>query len=229
MDKDNFERYLELKAEYDQKKAAIKENTRLSAEGKKEALKELAVYYLDVFKGMLAAIDDQSEQLKEKIEQLEAEGPGWDNLSEKELLAERRQVELMLGQLSAAGRDNFLKTAEAAAAMKQPGVFKVAFSQVADLAEKLFPSSMAASSSGGYDPWNPGAGQQGEVVDQDGRKRAYVFAELQGLYEKATAATVTPEDKQRQQEIEALKGQRAGLPWSISGRIYRNWKKWRSF
>ncbi len=219
LSKDNFDRYVELMAEYDGHKATVQRNPNLSAEGKKADLRDLSKFYLTRVEGILSSIDDQAEGLAGRIRQIETQAPGIENLSEQQILSEQRQVNLLVGELTAAGKDGFLEVAKAAATCK-PGVFRVAFSQISNHADKLFPGSV--SSDQGYDPWKQDADQQGKSADA--RERAYVRAELQSLYEKAVRAAASPDDVKREQEIEFLKGQQADLS-SDRARISRHLRR----
>lgn len=200
---DKFEQFLKLKAEFDQKKQEIRADATLSAVGRKEALKALVSQYYETFKQMLADIDAEVKALDEKKKVLQESTPAAGTLTEQQLLTERREVDLLMGKLAAAGKEHFTRAAKEIAAA-QPGIFKLAYHQIIEQAEKVFPGSDV---SGIFDPWSSDPGKASGTASEDNKKRAYVFAELVGLYEKAVTDTITPAEQKKYDEIEGISNQ----------------------
>jgi len=197
-----MEKFEQLEQEFSRGKEEIKNDERLSEFGKKEALKDLTANYLKLFRQELEAVDEIEKQLKEQIEKLEKATPKT-TLTEAELLAEQREVDLLLSRLAAAGKPDFLRVAEEEAT-KRPGAFKVAFHKVLDVAERYFPGPDTV---GDYDPFDPVALELAGNIDLDKSKRPFIFSQLQSFYDRAVKATISPEELKRQEEIDILKKQ----------------------
>jgi len=189
-----MEKFEQLEQEFSRGKEEIKNDERLSEFGKKEALKDLTANYLKLFRQELEAVDE--------IEKLEKATPKT-TLTEAELLAEQREVDLLLSRLAAAGKPDFLRVAEEEAT-KRPGAFKVAFHKVLDVAERYFPGPDTV---GDYDPFDPVALELAGNIDLDKSKRPFIFSQLQSFYDRAVKATISPEELKRQEEIDILKKQ----------------------
>jgi len=187
-----------LRQEYASKKAAIRKNNHLSMEGKAAALKELGKKYLAVFKEALETAENDGKEYAKALAALDTQAPAGPAMTEQELLQERREVDLLLGRLNAGSKAELLRIAEDAA-KRQPAVFTVAYTQVKNIAERHYPGP--ATKGDNYDPFDPVALEMAGTVDLDASKRAFIFSQLDRLYNEAATATTSPEEKRRQQEM----------------------------
>lgn len=177
------ERLGELQVRYKAAKVELQQDDKLTADAKRQALRDLAKSHLAALQQLLDGLDVEARVCQEQIGDLEMQAPPSESMTEQQLLDERRQVDLLMSRLVAVGQQGFLQAIDEAAT-KQPGVFKVAFHQVQDLAAKIFPDA--------------GSDEFGGAVDtgQDDRRRAFAFSALSGAYERAVKATITPAELQ---------------------------------
>lgn len=205
---DFFARVQELIENFKREKREIQQDTALSEQGKKEKIKARAAETLTICRGLLGEVEGSAREIQEQIEALRGQAPGQGKQEEADLLAEQKQINLLMSKLSAAGTENFLRVARGAAE-SEPGAFTQAFHQIKDQADRLFPSA----DPGAYDPWgNPG--QEAGAGDQaDQKKRAFTLAELDHLYSQAEKASLSPDQQQHKEKIEELESK---LPDSLS-------------
>lgn len=189
------ERLKEMLANYSEGKRQIENEARFSAEGKREALKDLATGHLAKLRELLKDLDSASEALQKEIAELKKTATAAEELTAEQLLAERREVDLLLSRLTAAGREGFIRVAEEAA-IKQPGAFQIAYRQALEIAERYYP--------------NPGADEPGSSGAFDRSNRASAFAALAGFFERAAQTTITPAEREHQERIAELEKAWAG-------------------
>lgn len=189
-----------LRQEYASKKAAIRKNNHLSMEGKAAALKELGKKYLAVFKEALETAENDGKEYAKALAALDTQAPAGPAMTEQELLQERREVDLLLGRLNAGSKAELLRIAEDAA-KRQPAVYMLAFAQIKDIAEGHYPGPASNDDYDYFAGKEPDAAGQ---IDLDASKRAFIFSQLDRLYDEAAAATTSPEEKKRLEEMAAI-------------------------
>ncbi len=182
-------------------KAALKANDHLSDAGKEAALQELAGNSLKTFEDLLEAIESDGEEYKQALTALKNQALDPAAMNEAELLRERREVDLLVGRLTAGGKDKLLSIAEEAA-KRQPAAFTVAYAQIKDMAERFYPGPASNEDYDYFAGKEPDAAGQ---VDLDASKRGFIFSQLGRLYDEAAAATTNPAEKKRLQEMAVVK------------------------
>jgi len=187
----------QVRQEYVSKRAEIRANDYLTLEGKAAALKELAGNSMTTFKAMLEDAEAAGRDYRKALAALDTQAPAIPTMTEQELLQERREVELLMGRLTAGGKDKLLSIAEEAA-KRQAAAFTVAYAQIKDMAERFYPGPASNEDYDYFAGKEPDAAGQ---VDLDASKRAFIFSQLDRLYNEAAAATTSPEEKRRQQEM----------------------------
>ena len=187
----------QVRQEYVSKRAEIRANDYLTLEGKAAALKELAGNSMTTFKAMLEDAEAAGRDYRKALAALDTQAPAGPAMTERELLQERREVELLMGRLTAGGKDKLLSIAEEVA-KRQPALFTVAYTQVKSIAEGYYPGPASNEDYDYFAGKEPDAAGQ---VDLDASKRAFIFSQLDRLYNEAAAATTSPEEKRRQQEM----------------------------
>jgi len=194
---EDFER---LRQEYVTKRAEIKANDHLTLEGKAAALKALGKKYLAIFKEALETAENDDKEYVKALAALDTQAPAIPTMTEQELLQERREVELLMGRLTAGGKDKLLSIAEEVA-KRQPALFTVAYTQVRSIAEGYYPGPASNEDYDYFAGKEPDAAGQ---VDLDASKRAFIFSQLDRLHDEAAAATTNPAEKKRLQEIAVI-------------------------
>jgi hypothetical protein len=162
-------------------------------------LKELAGNSMTTFKAMLEDAEAAGRDYREALAALDTQAPAIPTMTEQELLQERREVELLMGRLTAGGKDKLLSIAEEVA-KRQPAAYMLAYSQIKNLVEKYYPSP----ESGGKPDYFAGEPDASGQVDLDASKRAFTFSQLDRFYNKAEAATLSPAEIKRLEEMAVI-------------------------
>ncbi|MEW5784799.1 MAG: hypothetical protein AB1767_06980 [Bacillota bacterium] len=184
----------------------IRNNPDLSGEGKRKALVQLSNKTLAQYEDLHRKIKEHERDLTEELMRLEATDPRR-KPSEEEVAQEQRVANLIVSKAAAATDGKMLLVVAEEAARKDPAGFLLSYANLVRLLDPLAPRLAA----GPWDPWK-GAGEP--VIADTGRTR--LFTELQGYYDTAAAAVVTPGELKLKERLEAIHNSLSGYSASRS-------------
>ena len=196
--------YEKQENDYRLKRSEILSNDNLSEKGKKEAIKQLTVSQLAIYKQEIARLKEEGKDLANYINKARGKAPESRPMTEQEILIEKREAELMISRLLATDMNSFLMTV-AQEAVQRPEIFKIAYSRVLEVAEKHFPQPAARPAAKEYNYFDGSIADINQpIYGAEDNKRAYTFSQLQGFFTRATEITASPEELNKQKDLETL-------------------------
>ncbi|MDZ4042540.1 MAG: hypothetical protein U1D96_03495 [Eubacteriales bacterium] len=205
---------------YREKRRAIENDSRLSAEGKAEAIAELNAL---TWKGYLAWDSETEEKLLNLAQQItdaKSKAPTGKAPTPEEIQAEARNVELLISRLSAAGSAEALGRMIGGEAERNPAVFVRAFARVNELVDRVAPKPEPQPQPNYF---------SGEPVPETSanngtRAGARLRSKLPTLFDMAQATLKTPAEIKHTEELAALESEHGQLiATRVTGRsAFRN-------
>ncbi len=180
-----------IKEDYQKRYYEIVNSPDLTAAGKGKAVEALNTETLNNYSSIRQALKEQLKGHSESLEKLKK--PAGQELTAEEIEGLKYQGNLILSQLSAAKGPAEFEAAASEAAAANPAAFQLAYQDIKKLAQAIAPAKVAEP----LDPWS-----RKPQAEQADNKAARLHVELDGMFQTAKQANISPADAKRKDQAE---------------------------